>query len=108
MNFDLVGYSNVPAIVSDAMASEDRRLETFARFLKSNRLNAAPRAHDWARLGRGYDGPDYASNSYEQRLAAQYARFNIGPLPDLTTQAASPTRPILDTRRGPWTESPGG
>jgi hypothetical protein len=87
-NFAMVGYSNARAMVADMLASEDKQLQAFARFLQASRLDGALRSHDWARLARGYDGPEFAQNSYDQRLAGNYARFSIGPLPDLTVRAA--------------------
>lgn len=88
LNYAQVGYTDVRAMVADVLASEDAQLNAFARFLQSNKLDSALRSHDWVQLARGYNGPDYAKNSYDQRLAGQYARFNIGPLPDLTVRAA--------------------
>jgi N-acetylmuramidase len=88
MNFSQVGFASVQAMVTAMLDSEDAQLNAFARFLQSNKLDGALRSHDWASLARGYNGPDYGKNSYDQRLAGNYARYNVGPLPDLTIRAA--------------------
>lgn len=88
MNHARVGYPDVRAMVADMLASEDAQLAAFAEFLRSGGLDSALRAHDWARFARGYNGPDFARNSYDQRMAGQHARYVVGPLPDLAVRAA--------------------
>ena len=56
--------------------------------ISHNRLDRALRTHDWVAFARGYNGPNYAINSYDTRLAAAYQKYNIGPLPDLIIRAA--------------------
>ena len=34
------------------------------------------KAKDWANFARGYNGPAYAKNRYDVKLAAAYAKFS--------------------------------
>jgi hypothetical protein len=55
-----------------------------AGFLLTNRLDATLRAEHRTDFARRYNGPDYARNQYDTRLAAEYRKLG---LPDLTTRA---------------------
>ena len=58
-------------------------------FLVSSGLLNALQKKDWAAYARGYNGPDYAKNSYDTRLAKFYSNFAAGAaVPDLTIRAA--------------------
>jgi hypothetical protein len=50
-------------------------LDAFVAFLKANKLDAPLRAKDWKTFARGYNGPAYAANKYDQKMAAAYARW---------------------------------
>jgi peptidoglycan hydrolase-like protein with peptidoglycan-binding domain len=39
-------------------------------------------------LARGYNGPSYAINQYDTKLAQAYQRYSTGPMPDLNLRAA--------------------
>jgi hypothetical protein len=90
----VMGYNAVPAGYPDAeqmvvamIASEGAQLMAMVRFVGANQLDRALRTHDWPSFARGYNGPNYAINSYDTRLASAYARFLYGGLPDLTVRA---------------------
>jgi hypothetical protein len=38
-------------------------------------LVPALKARDWRRVARGYNGPRFAENKYDQKLVAAFARF---------------------------------
>jgi hypothetical protein len=48
----------------------------FCGFIKSNKLDTHLRKHDWARFARGYNGPGYAENKYDEKLARAYAKHS--------------------------------
>ena len=48
-------------------------------FIRSNNLASALRRHDWKAFARGYNGPDYAKNSYDVRLARSYDKWRRIP-----------------------------
>ena len=53
--------------------NEDAQLALFVEFLLSQGLAPPLRARDWATFARGYNGPGYARNQYDTKLAAAYA-----------------------------------
>ena len=87
-NHSMIGFSDVGAMVAAMCESEDAQILAFAEFLKASRLDIALRAHDWPAFARGYNGPDFARNGYDQRLAAACKRFSAESIPDLSVRAA--------------------
>lgn len=74
-NHKACGYETVQEMVKDATLSEGAQLEQMIRFVKSKRLDAALRRHDWAAFARGYNGASYAKHGYHTKLAAAYAKW---------------------------------
>jgi hypothetical protein len=87
-NFAAAGFRDVESMVEAMCDSEDSQLAALAAFLRSNGAGRHLRTHDWALLAKSYNGPNYAGNQYQARLAAMYETFSNGPLPDLTIRAA--------------------
>jgi hypothetical protein len=50
-------------------------LDAFVKFIQANKLDTALRAKQWATFARGYNGPGYAQNAYDQKMANAYARW---------------------------------
>ncbi len=86
--FRATGHPTVEAMVADCVAGEGGQLLCLARFLVSNGLATALQQGDWTRLARGYNGPDYAAQHYDERLAASHRRLVQDGLPDLRVRAA--------------------
>lgn len=71
-----LGYASVQKFVNDQYDSEAKQLGTFVKFLQVNPgMIAALKTKDWAKFARLYNGPDYASNSYDSKLATAYKEF---------------------------------
>jgi N-acetylmuramidase/Putative peptidoglycan binding domain len=87
-NAEIAGYADVEEMVTAMTLSEHEQLLGMAGEITHNGLDRALRAHDWAAFARGYNGPEYARNRYDTRLAAAYQRYSLGPLPDLVVRAA--------------------
>ena len=71
-----LGYES-PSVFAGAMATDEAaQLDAFVRFMHAN-----PATHDalrnrrWADFARLYNGPAYASNKYDTRLAEAHRRF---------------------------------
>ncbi len=64
--------ANVEAFVAAMAASEGAQLAAFVAFVEVNGLANALRTGDWAAFARGYNGPDYAVNHYDTRLASAF------------------------------------
>jgi hypothetical protein len=75
-NYKVAGYANVESMVLACMESEANQVEMMVNFIKGNRLLAALQSHDWAAFAKGYNGPGYAKNAYDVKLAEAYERFS--------------------------------
>jgi hypothetical protein len=106
-NHRVAGYGDVESMVEAMLESEDAQLLAMARFVDAEGLSSALRSHHWAAFARGYNGPDFARNQYDARLAAAYARFAQGPAPDLTLRSAQVALTYLGYTPGPIDGIPG-
>jgi len=88
-NYAIAGFADVESMVQAMAASEDSQLAAVVGFILANGLQNALQNQDWASYALGYNGPGYAKNNYDTRLAQSYAVFEAGTnLPDLTVRAA--------------------
>lgn len=87
-NCKLAGFPDVETMVTAMVNSEDQQLAAIAAFLISTKLSAALQKHDWKSFARGYNGPNYAINHYDERLSAEYLKYSTGRQPDLLARAA--------------------
>jgi hypothetical protein len=72
-HWKLLGYASVQAMVEDHKSGESRQLMAFCNFILANpNLLSALRKRDWAALAKGYNGPGYAVNKYDVKLASAY------------------------------------
>ncbi|CAB5220381.1 N-acetylmuramidase [uncultured Caudovirales phage] len=71
-NYSLVGCPDVQTFVTQAMDSELNQLRHLCHFIMASRLDDELTRFDWAGFARGYNGPGYATNSYDKKLAAAY------------------------------------
>lgn len=88
MNYRMAGFADVESMVAAMLESEDAQLTAMGSFLLAAGLHAPLQAHDWTAFARGYNGPGYARNHYDVRLAAEYRRLAAGSLPNLAVRAA--------------------
>ena len=75
-NFGSCDFDNVEEFYAAMQASEGAQLKAFCCFIKANKLDGHLRKHHWAKLARGYNGPAYAENKYDKKLAAAYAKYS--------------------------------
>jgi hypothetical protein len=90
----------VDALVAECRASVSGQVKLMLRYCDKAGLMPAIRARNWAAFARGYNGPAYAKNRYDQKLAVAYAkhkarlkRLSAAPLPATNIPAKSPTPP---------------
>lgn len=74
VNHRVAGFDDVEAFVKAQMVSEGEHLKAFCRFVINNHLDDELRDRRWADFARGYNGPAYAQNHYDAKLADAYAR----------------------------------
>jgi hypothetical protein len=88
-NCKMCGFSNVDDFVSAMVEGEPEQLDAFVQFVKNSGLDDELRRLDWAGFARGYNGPAYKTNHYDEKLAAAYRLHSLGgdrassPLPVL-------------------------
>lgn len=72
-----LGYTSVQKFINDQYDSEAKQLGTFVKFLLINTgMLSALKSKDWAKFAKLYNGPDYAKNNYDTKLATAYKEFN--------------------------------
>ena len=88
-NCKLAGFKNVEDYVAAMVAGEPEQLDAFVNFITNTNLDDELRRLDWVGFARGYNGPAYAINKYDKKLAAAYEYHSAGgarvtsPLPVL-------------------------
>ena len=87
-NANISGFNDVEDMVSKMLMSETEQLRGMAGFIIHNGLNKALQRRDWAAFARGYNGASFAKNKYDTKLAAAFARYAAGGMPDLNVRAA--------------------
>lgn len=75
-NFGACDFDDVEEFYEAMQASEGAQLKAFCCFIKANKLDNYLRKHQWANFARGYNGPAYAENKYDKKLAAAYAKYS--------------------------------
>ena len=75
-NFKMVGCASVEAMVEEACESEAGQLRQMAAFIKSAGLLDELKAKNWAGFAKGYNGPAYAKNAYDVKLAQAYDKLS--------------------------------
>lgn len=74
-NFAACGCSDLQQFVNRMCAGEDEQLDMFIEYVLFNHLDDELRSLRWADFARLYNGPGYAKNKYDTKLAAAYSKF---------------------------------
>ncbi|NAR91527.1 N-acetylmuramidase family protein [Acinetobacter haemolyticus] len=67
-----LGYDTLQQFINAMYKDEASQLEAMCRYIKINGLVNALKNKDWKAFARGYNGPAYAKNSYDIKLANAY------------------------------------
>jgi hypothetical protein len=80
-NYALCGYDSVGRFVEAQASGAEGQLEAFANLLgrPGSPLVQPLRRKDWAKFAGLYNGPAYAQNAYDTKLAQAYARHAGAP-----------------------------
>lgn len=74
-NHKAAGHKTLQGFINAMYAGEPEQLDAFVAFIKSDpNLLRALRSGNWALFAYRYNGPAYAENDYDTKLAAAYAR----------------------------------
>lgn len=72
-NHRLCGFDQVEDFVDHMQDGEGAQLDIFVAFILRRRLDDELREQRWADFARLYNGPGYAANQYDAKLAREYA-----------------------------------
>lgn len=75
VNFKAAGCSSIDEFYFKMFESEGTQLDLMVNFLKSKKIDVFLRNKDWAGFARRYNGPQFAKNRYDQKLATSYKYF---------------------------------
>lgn len=89
-NHAAAGHPSARAMVAAFMDSEGAQLAAMVNFIKANGLDDELRRHDWKGFARGYNGPGFAKNGYDRKLAAAFEKWRKIKDTPLPPKAAAP------------------
>lgn len=75
-NFRRCGFPILADFKAAMCRSEGAQLTAFCHFVKSMGLDDELRRRDWIGFARGYNGPGFALNEYDTRLAKAFDNFH--------------------------------
>jgi hypothetical protein len=87
-NYKEAGCASAYDLVAAMFQSEDSQIVAAANEMVNTGCAKALAVHDWKTFARIYNGPGYAQNNYDLKLASWYAKCTNGALPDLRVRAA--------------------
>ena len=76
-HWDWLGYASVDALAAEARSGIGGQVRLMVRFIDKSGLSRALRDRDWKAFARGYNGPAFHRNAYDERLAAAYRRHAV-------------------------------
>jgi hypothetical protein len=76
INYNRVGSRTVDEFVVAQKRSEQEHLDAFVKFILSHDLSDELRDRRWADFASRYNGPRYAENHYDQKMAEAYAKHS--------------------------------
>lgn len=74
-NHSMCGYKSAKEMVDHFKLDEENHLAAMIKFIIAAGLDDELRRKDWAGFARGYNGPGFAKNGYDKKLAANYAKW---------------------------------
>lgn len=73
-NAEVCGFRNAVDMVTVFLEGEGRQLDGIVGFIIGNNLAGALVRKNWAAFAKGYNGPRYAENLYDTKLATAYRK----------------------------------
>lgn len=74
-NYASCGEKSVESFVKAMCESERKQLILSGRFIRQAGMLAALQSKNWAEFAKRYNGPAYAQNKYDEKLAKAYAKY---------------------------------
>ncbi|RZG64960.1 N-acetylmuramidase family protein [Acinetobacter bouvetii] len=76
-HWDVLGYASLQAFVNAMYKDEASQLDAMCRYIKVNGLINTLKNKDWKAFARGYNGPAFAKNNYDVKLANAYKKWAV-------------------------------
>lgn len=76
VNHKAAGCATIDEFYFKMFESEGTQLDLMINFLRSKRLDVFLRNRNWAGFARRYNGPQFAKNRYDEKLATSYRYFS--------------------------------
>ncbi len=70
-----LGYVSVAKMVETVRSAVPEQIELMSRFIVYSNLRDILNKHDWQKFAYSYNGPLYAKNRYDRKLAQNYALY---------------------------------
>jgi len=75
-NFARCGCKTLQEFINMNYKGEDSQLELFVNYILNSKLDDELRSRNWAAFARQYNGPAFAKNKYDTKLAAAYRKYS--------------------------------
>src|SRR5215472_3243550 len=86
-NAGLAGFRDAEDMVSQMMRGENEQILGMASFMRASGMHVHLQRRDWTAFARRYNGPAFANNHYDEKLAAAHSGLSVRGLPDLEARA---------------------
>lgn len=90
-----LGFVSVDALVAEARSGADGQLRLMARYIVKAGLATALCRQDWKAFARGYNGPGFARNAYDLKLAHAFDRYKREDWRVEPAEQRNPAQPVL-------------
>lgn len=91
-NAGIVGYATAKDMVLAFLDDEETHLRALVLFIIKTGLADELKAHDWKGFARGYNGPGFAKNGYDRKLAQAFARWQKIKDTPIPVEAVKPAK----------------
>lgn len=71
-----LGYSSVSQFVEEMKKHERNQLEAFGKYISTFGCLVHLKNKDWAKFAKCYNGPAFAQNKYDEKLAKAYNKYS--------------------------------
>lgn len=96
-NYSYAGFADVEVFVAAQHAGAEDQVRAFAHFISRPPFLAALRRRNWRQFAAAYNGPGYAANEYDKKMAAAYAIFHAEDDKGGKASKAASAAPAHDT-----------
>jgi N-acetylmuramidase len=85
LNYKAAGYNSIDEMIADYRKGERQQLASFVRLIVAWGLDDEMRNQQWAAFAKRYNGPQYAVNQYDIKMAKAYESYKNNPSKGLDT-----------------------